>query len=311
MLKHQLGKLPAVQVVCFASGLPGYECSGDNISEEATGRGVHIFAYGVDSDFIPAMEIRVASGRNFGADPAGNEIIVNEELVEKMQWTDSPIGKTVLLFQTPRTIVGVVENFYNQPLIREPNSVIHPSVLMPATGSPILIAKLDGITPEKLSEIRKLLTNLFPSTDITVDIYREVIRAQYENELHFRNTVFVGVIVTLLISLIGLVGYTNNEIQRRSKEIAIRKVNGATASSIVRLIARDLQWITLAALVAGFAGAYLIGSNWLLRFATKTPLNIGLFAGCGLTVCAIIAVTVILKTRRTACENPVKSIKKE
>ena len=228
-----------------------------------------------------------------------------------MQWTDSPIGKTVLLFQTPRTIVGVVENFYNQPLIREPNSVIHPSVLMPATGSPILIAKLDGITPEKLSEIRKLLTNLFPSTDITVDIYREVIRAQYENELHFRNTVFVGVIVTLLISLIGLVGYTNNEIQRRSKEIAIRKVNGATASSIVRLIARDLQWITLAALVAGFAGAYLIGGNWLLRFATKTPLNIGLFAGCGLTVCAIIAVTVILKTRRTACENPVKSIKKE
>ena len=118
-------------------------------------------------------------------------------------------------------------------------------------------------------------------------------------------------IVTLLISLIGLVGYTNNEIQRRSKEIAIRKVNGATASSIVRLIARDLQWITLAALVAGFAGAYFIGSNWLLRFATKTPLNIGLFAGCGLTVCAIIAVTVILKTRRTACENPVKSIKKE
>ena len=74
MLKHQLGKLPAVQVVCFASGLPGYECSGGNISEEATGRGVHIFAYGVDSDFIPAMEIRVASGRNFGADPAGNEI---------------------------------------------------------------------------------------------------------------------------------------------------------------------------------------------------------------------------------------------
>ena len=182
-----------------------FRSSGDNISEEATGRGVHIFAYGVDSDFIPAMEIRVASGRNFGADPAGNEIIVNEELVEKMQWTDSPIGKTVLLFQTPRTIVGVVENFYNWPLIREPNSVIHPSVLMPATGSPILIAKLDGITPEKLSEIRKLLTNLFPSTDITVDIYREVIRAQYENELHFRNTVFVGVIVTLLISLIGLV----------------------------------------------------------------------------------------------------------
>lgn len=211
-----------------------------------------------------------------------------------------------------RTIVGVVENFYNQPLIREPNSVIHPSVLMPATGSPILIAKLDGITPEKLSEIRKLLTNLFPSTDITVDIYREVIRAQYENELHFRNTVFVGVIVTLLISLIGLVGYTNNEIQRRSKEIAIRKVNGATASSIVRLIARDPAMDHIGGAGRRIRGRpYLIGGNWLLRFATKTPLNIGLFAGCGLTVCAIIAVTVILKTRRTACENPVKSIKKE
>ena len=121
----------------------------------------------------------------------------------------------------------------------------------------------------------------------------------------------VFALIAILISSLGLFGLSLFDVQQRYREIAIRKVNGATASSIVRLIARDLQWITLAALVAGFAGAYLIGGNWLLRFATKTPLNIGLFAGCGLTVCAIIAVTVILKTRRTACENPVKSIKKE
>lgn len=252
MLKHQLGKFPAVKAVSFASGLPGYECSGDNISEEATGRGVHIFAYGVDPHFIPAMEIRMASGRNFGADPAGNEIIVNEELVEKMQWTDSPIGKTVLLFQTPRTIVGVVKNFHNRPLTGEQNSVIHPTVLVPAAGSPIMIAKLDGIAPESLSEIRELLTRLFPTTDITVEIYREVIRAQYEDARHFRSTVFVGVVVTLLISLIGLIGYTNNEIQRRSKEIAIRKVNGATAGGFGgRTLRRLLHRRQLAATVRG------------------------------------------------------------
>ncbi len=215
-----------MQVVCFASGLPGYECSGDNISEEATGRGVHIFAYGVDSDFIPAMEIRVASGRNFGADPAGNEIIVNERVGRKNAMDRQPDRENGTLVPNSAHDRRVVENFYNRPLIRGTELRHTPFRADAGDGSPILIAKLDGITPEKLSEIRKLLTNLFPSTDITVDIYREVIRAQYENELHFRNTVFVGVIVTLLISLIGLVGYTNTEIQRRSRKSPSAKSTG-------------------------------------------------------------------------------------
>ena len=273
-------------------------------------QGVHIFAYGVDSDFIPAMEIRVASGRNFGADPAGNEIIVNEELVEKMQWDRQPDRENGTLVPNSAHDRRSGRKLL-QPAADPGTELRHTPFRADAgDGEPDPDRKTRRDYPGKTLRNSQAPDESVPSTDITVDIYREVIRAQYENELHFRNTVFVGVIVTLLISLIGLVGYTNNEIQRRSKEIAIRKVNGATASSIVRLIARDLQWITLAALVAGFAGAYLIGGNWLLRFATKTPLNIGLFAGCGLTVCAIIAVTVILKTRRTACENPVKSIKK-
>ena len=120
-----------------------------------------------------------------------------------------------------------------------------------------------------------------------------------------------GVIVTLLISLIGLVGYTNNEIQRRSKEIAIRKVNGATARDIQRLILHDLSVITLPAILLGITSAYLFSREWLMRFNDRITLHWWIFAVGALFVAVIVACVALWQPHRSAHGDPIKMIRTE
>lgn len=115
----------------------------------------------------------------------------------------------------------------------------------------------------------------------------------------------------LLITLLGLVGYTEDEINRRSKEIAIRKVNGATARTILQLIGKDITLTALPAFLIGMILAYGVGAEWLEQFVAKIPLSPVLFAGCGVTVWLVILFVVCLRGWKVANENPVGSLKSE
>ena len=109
----------------------------------------------------------------------------------------------------------------------------------------------------------------------------------------------------------GLLGYVNDEIRRRSKEIAIRKVNGATVRDIIRLLSRDIAWTAIPAVLLGCGFAYFFGLRWLESFADQARPRMLLFAGVALLVLLVIAVCVVFRTWRIANENPVKSIKSE
>ncbi len=113
--------------------------------------------------------------------------------------------------------------------------------------------RVDAITPENIASLTAKLKTLAPEQDIRIWAYDDLTLNAYYNERMLRNMIFVGVFITLAISLIGLLGFINDEIRRRSKEIAIRKVNGATPGSIVRLIASDLKYTVCAGIVAGSA----------------------------------------------------------
>ena len=100
--------------------------------------------------------------------------------------------------------------------------------------------------------------------------------------------------------LMGLLGYTADEVQRRSKEIAIRKVNGAEASSILRLLGRDVLYVALPAVVIGVAASWYVNSLWMAVYVL-----------IGVAVLAVITSCVLWKSWRIANENPVLSIKSE
>ena len=109
----------------------------------------------------------------------------------------------------------------------------------------------------------------------------------------------------------GLLGYTTDEVQRRSKEIAIRKVNGAEALDILRLLGNDVLWVAIPAVIIGIALSGYVNNLWINAFTAQVSMSVTAYLGIGLAVLAVIISCVLIKAWRIANENPVKSIKSE
>ena len=119
-------------------------------------------------------------------------------------------------------------------------------------------------------------------------------------------------IAILVITLMGLIGYTNDEVRRRSKEIAIRKVNGAEVSDVLKMLCRDIAFIALPAVIIGTLVSKFVGEEWISsNFEDILAISPIIYIGVGIVAMAFILGTVIVKSWRVANENPVLSIKSE
>jgi len=128
----------------------------------------------------------------------------------------------------------------------------------------------------------------------------------------FRDSVLIACIVTLFITLLGVIGYTNDEVRRRSKEIAIRKVNGAEVGHILRMLCKDVAIIALPAVLIGTLASKYVGELWVsTNFRDILAISPLIYIGVGIVAMAFILGTVIVKSWRVANENPVVSIKSE
>ena len=111
--------------------------------------------------------------------------------------------------------------------------------------------------------------------------------------------------------MIGLVGYVNDEMRQRSKEIAIRKVNGADAFSIFWLLSRNIMLTAFPAVLLGTSASWYIGQKWLEQFVEQMPFSLWVYAGIAVGVLFVIVVSVMIRTWYIINENPVNSIKSE
>ena len=118
-------------------------------------------------------------------------------------------------------------------------------------------------------------------------------------------------LMILLISLIGLIGYVIDEVNRRRKEIAIRKVNGATLTNVLRMFIKDVTVVALPALVMGAVIAYYIAKEWLQTFSERVSLNPIYFLLCILVLLIVIVIVVVANCYKIANSNPVDYLKTE
>ena len=124
-------------------------------------------------------------------------------------------------------------------------------------------------------------------------------------------TVEIITYLALVIVLLGLFGFTGDEVARRTKEIAVRKVNGASVLSITLLLLRNICLLALCALPFGLAGAYYMGSYWLDEFAWRIPLSVWLLTGGAAITFGVIVGTVLLKSRQGIKTQPAEALKNE
>jgi putative ABC transport system permease protein len=235
-----------------------------------------------------------------------DDLLVNEELVRLMKWTDGAVGKK--LNDVRGTIVGVFRDIRNTSFYASQSPIV---LIGDENANHVFDVRLKEPYDENLKRLNEFVESTFPNVSLHFVLVDNMVKDVYKNVYRFRNSVWITSGFILLIVIMGLIGYVNDETQRRSKEIAIRKVNGAEASHVLRLLTHDILYVSVVSILIGTVVSYFAGQAWLDQFAEQIDLNPLLFVGTALSVQLLIVICVVLKAWHIANENPVNSIKAE
>ncbi|MCL2502352.1 MAG: ABC transporter permease [Bacteroidales bacterium] len=314
---EMLSRLPDVQAVASANSLLFRGASGNNV--KLPGDDVELFniadLYGIDDHYLALMEIAIIEGRGFERGVSTRrDMIVSQSFARRMadftEWSDGIVGKDLMITEHGLCrVVGV----YDDVCVGSIGQNAHrPSAMFYApTPERNLIIRFHQLSGEGLLKVTDILQSAMPNKDIVVTPYKESILKGYNEQRLFRNSVLVGSIIVLLLSLVGLLAYLRSEINRRSAEIALRKVNGATVSNVLTLFAKAVLYLAIPALMAGAAIAAYVSSEWMKSFSEKIDAGALLFTLCSLVVLSITLSILTAGCWRVAVQNPVHSLKSE
>lgn len=321
----ELRKLPFVENVATSDTDPTAWASGNNLwTEGHQDDNVNIGDMEKSNpELFDVMGIEFVQGRNFSenTDSTINEIIVDERMIDVLKTcfgeTDSDIvGKKVYLtgretWNTPYTIVGVIGNIRRGGFEND-NEDKRAAVFSPTRKiRGYVFIRFSDLTPEHITAAQRVLDSVNDGDEIYITPYKMRIEAKSSNIKKFGMSVMVVGVAIMIIALIGLIGYVADEVNRRAKEIAIRKVNGTSAKKIVRLFCIDVLKVALPSLLAGGALAMVIGQRWLSQFTDRVSLSPLSMIACLLIILLLIMAVVTLNTLRVARSNPVDHLRSE
>ena len=321
---HQtLKSLPEVSAVAAAYNLPFQGSNGDNVYLPDDNRELFNIAdqYECSPEFYDLMGIEFLEGR---APRDSSEIVVDEKFVTKMveftDWSDGAVGKQVFITGHDRsrdlersyfTISGVYKSYLIgnlQGVDQRPSALFYGEIGSMGSWMPHTFFK---VRPEALPKVRQALELALEGREINILSYEEQMRAAYADSKKMRNTMALGAVFSLLIALLGLIGFIKDESLRRSKEMAVRKINGATTRDILGVFATDIMKLSAVMAVIACVAAYFVAHKWLEQFAEKVLLNPLYFIGGAVLVLLIVLGVVVLNCLRIARANPVESLKNE
>lgn len=323
----EIKRMPDVKEVASAYSLPleSYAVSGNNVQLPDDRKSLQLIhdAGGVDDNYFRMMGIDFVQGSFFTErNDSSRQVIIDEALAKRLttlgHWKDGAVGKRIWISShcnedETMTICGVVKNIKYGTVTSEGaefKNISYVYFYAPWTASYMLV-KFNNLTEDALTELRNKVQSMYPHNKVTVLDYESEFKAQYASQLNFRNGILVAGIVTMVIALFGLVGYTSDEVNRRRKEIAIRKVNGAKVKDILRIFLKDIMKIALPCIIVGDLGAWLIARQWLMSFSEKITMTPLLFIGVTIILLVIIGLSVIINCYKVANSNPVKYLKDE
>mgnify|MGYP002566955712 FL=1 len=164
---------------------------------------------------------------------------------------------------------------------------------------------------DNLLRLNADMARIFPQAGLAFRSMEQTMRSYSDSVRVFRNVTLLASVAILFIILLGLTGYVNDEIRLRSKEIAIRKVNGAETGDILRLLLRDVAWLSVPSVVVGTAGAWWVGRLWMEQFRDTVGSLAAVYIGAALLLLLLIAGVALSKAWRIARENPVRGLRSE
>ncbi len=327
---NELRAIPQIETVGLGLCVPTEGASGNNVSFPGGEKELFNIAdfYWIDESYLSILNIPVTEGSNFSSESCvPNDFLISRKgadmLIINSGWKDGVTGKQITLSEHgTNTIRGIFPDFIihsiTDPDQRPAMFSYLPDIKFqemieknPSFSCYILAKAHKGTQADIIKKMTGVINLALPHQDAVVKSLESEKTELYASEEGFRTAMFAGNVIILLITLLGLLGYIATEASRRSKELAIRKINGARLSDILKMFIKDLEYIALPAVVAGLAGAGLAAQKWMENFVYKSALHWEIFVLCGLFVLFFIAFISALYYVIIANRNPVEALRHE
>lgn len=310
----QLASIPAVESAAAAQNLPSKQHDSTIFKpEQPSNYEETSLSYDfVNEDFVDVLKLNMIAGRNFSADLASDStaFIINQAAAEKLGW-DDPVGKRLDYGggSIVGPVIGVVEDYHFQSLHHE----VEPMILVRSGFNlPFIIVRLNpGNVGQGLDAVRNLWKELLPNSPFQYTFLDQEYQQLYENEQRMSQVFMVFAILAIFIACLGLFGLAAYVAERRTKEIGIRKVLGASVSDIVTMLSKDFLVLVLVAALIAFPLAWWGMGRWLENFAYRMEMHWWIFAVAGVAMVVIALLTVSSQAIKAALTNPIESLRDE
>jgi putative ABC transport system permease protein len=310
-----------VKGMAFANGLPIGGTGNNGVSTvDNTGKQVRgsTFRFRVDYDYAPVLGLQFLAGRNFSRDfPADaatdttQNYILNEAAVRAFGWQtpELAIGKPFRLGGRSGQVVGIVRDFHFNSLKKK----VEPLVMHLTTAQfNVVVLRIEAPrASEAIAEVKSKWEKHFPGALFDYAFLDEKLDTQYRTELRFGSLFGAFSLFSVFIACLGLFGLASYTAERRTKEIGVRKVLGASVASISNLLVRDFVKLVLVAFVIAAPPAWYLMDKWLADFAYRIDMQAWMFAAAGAVAVAVAMLTVGFQSVKAALVNPVKSLRSE
>lgn len=270
--------------------------------------------FSVDYDFATAYEMELVAGRWF-SEEYGTDLqeafIVNETAVREFNW-DTPenaLGKTINREGKQGKVIGVVKDFNFTSLTTPVSSMVLES--NPNQFNTLSIRFENSNIETTLDRIEEQWNSMFPEKTFEFNFLDEQLAGQYDAYQSFGTIIKVFTFIAILISCLGVYGLVLFVVQRKVKEIGVRKVLGANLGSILQLIYRDFAWLILIGFALAVPVSYYFMNHWLENFSYHTSIDVVTYFISLVLILVITIATISYQAIKASLANPVKSLRSE
>jgi len=313
VIKDRLLTNPGVLHVTAASSIPLNVNNNNPVYWEGRGPDSYesINFVCVDYDYFETFDMEMIHGRSFSREfPTDRENYIINEAALKMTGYQDPIGRLFSMWQDEGTIVGVVKNFHGTSLHND----IRPIVFLMYQNLPYSywFVKISGAgIKESVDYIKKTIASVVPDYPVEPKFLDEHFQLQYINESRLGKILIIFTGLAIFVSCLGLFGLATFMAARRSKEIAIRKVLGASIWNVMRILSREfIILIALANFIAWPLGLFFM-NRWMSNFSYHANIGLSVFIAAGAVALGIALLTVSQQTFRAAAANPADRLRNE
>ncbi len=315
---NDISTLPAVLNACRSQAYPGVDAAGYSMSKPGQpDKSILVGSCRVSPGFEEVLGLKYLAGKTLPSKTREDttvQIVLNEAAIEFLGYTpEEAIGKQVPDLYNGRsaTIVGVVEDFHFQSL----HSSIAPFSFTNGNrlgGRPYTLIKLQtDALKSTMKQLEASFSKHIPTSAFEYAFLDEHLDQLYVGEKRLSKVVMIFTLLAIFISCIGLFGLAASTTEKRTKEIGIRKVLGATTAGLVGLLSKDFIKLVLIALVIASPLAWFLMDHWLADFAYRIDIPWWVFATAGLLAVGVAFLTVSYQSVKAALSNPVDSLRSE